>query len=61
MPEAKYYSGPRILESGINLDSDFIGGHFTVQNRKIDDPVSDGSLGEGGYEPGQLNKDGSPL
>jgi hypothetical protein len=56
-----YTTGPRILEDGTNLDADFSGGHPVVQRRQISDPVSDGSLGEPGYEPGQKNKDGSVL
>lgn len=61
MQEVCYCSGPRILEDGRNLDSDFTGGHFTIIRREITDPVSDGSLGPTDYAPGQLNKDGSVI
>lgn len=59
--EFVYTVGPRILEDGTNLDADFKGGHPVVYRRQITDPVSDGSLGEPGYKPGQLNKDSTPL
>lgn len=61
MMEVQYLVGPRILEDGTNLDADFTGGHPKVQRRQISDPVSDGSLGSPGYEPGQYNKDGGLL
>ena len=60
MQEVTYTQGPRFLD-GVNLDQDFKGGHPSISYRNIDDPVSDGSLGGPGYEPGQYNKDGSPL
>lgn len=53
--------GPRILEDGTNLDQDIISVFPDVQCREITDPVSDGSLGPPGYQPGQLNKDGTDL
>ena len=56
-----YCHGPRILEDGTNLDSDIIATHPRVQYRSITDPVSDGSLGDPGYEPGQKNLDGTEL
>jgi hypothetical protein len=43
------------------MDADIIATHPIVSRRQITDPVSDGSLGEPGYEPGQFNQDGSPL
>lgn len=61
MIEFEYTIGPRILPDGTNMDADVIATHPKVQNRQITDPVSDGSLGEPGYEPGQYNKDGSVL
>jgi hypothetical protein len=61
MDEAQYLQGPRILEDGTNLDADFVGGHPEIKHRQIDDPVSDGSLGEGGYAPTQNNKDGGQI
>jgi hypothetical protein len=61
MNEVEYLVGPRILEDGTNIDADFVGGHPAIQRRQISDPVSDGSLGGPGYEPGQFNKDGSQL
>jgi hypothetical protein len=61
MDEFVYLTGPRILEDGKNLDRDFRGGHPRTAHREITDPVSDGSLGPPGYEPGQKNLDGSDL
>lgn len=61
MVEFEYTKGPRILPDGRNMDADIIAVHPVVQHRQITDPVSDGSLGEPGYEPGQYNKDGSLL
>lgn len=61
MIEFEYVKGPRILEDGTNLDADVIAREPTIQRRSITDPVSDGSLGAPGYEPGQKNLDGSDL
>lgn len=61
MNEFLYLKGPRILENGVNLDADFRGGFPEILKRNIADPVSDGSLGPPGYEPGQKNLDGSDL
>lgn len=61
MQEFTYYDGPRILEDGTNLDADIKAVHPIITKRKIQDPVSDGSLGFGGYQPGQKNLDGSDL
>jgi len=61
MVEFTYSEGPRILEDGTNLDADVIAVHPIIQRRQITDPVSDGSLGEPGYQPGQKNRDGSDL
>jgi hypothetical protein len=61
MVEFQYVTGPRILEDGRNADSDIVSCHPVIQQRQIQDPVSDGSLGDSGYEPGQYNKDGSQL
>lgn len=55
------HTGPRYLENGANLDADIFAFHPVTQDRLITDPVSDGSLGQPGYEPGQHNKDGSLL
>jgi hypothetical protein len=59
--EFEYTVGPRILPDGTNLDKDIVAGHPKIQHRQITDPVSDGSLGAPGYEPGQYNRDGTPL
>jgi hypothetical protein len=59
--EFEYTVGPRILPDGTNLDKDIVAGHPKIQRRQITDPVSDGSLGAPGYEPGQYNRDGTPL
>ena len=56
-----YSEGPRTLEDGTNLDKDIVAVHPRIQHRGIADPVSDGSLGAPGYEPGQKNLDGSDL
>lgn len=61
MVEFMHLDGPRILEDGTNLDADIIATHPIILKRQIFDPVSDGSLGEGGYAPGQKNRDGSDL
>jgi hypothetical protein len=61
MIEFTYSTGPRILEDGTNLDQDVISAVPVIQRRQITDPVSDGSLGPPGYEPGQLNRDGTDL
>lgn len=53
--------GPRILDDGTNFDADIVAGFPSIQNREITDPVSDGSLGPPGYQPGQLNRDGTDL
>lgn len=61
MVEFTHLTGHRILGDGTNLDADIIATHPTILRRQIFDPVSDGSLGEGGYAPGQKNLDGSDL
>jgi hypothetical protein len=61
MIEFTYSEGPRILEDGTNLDKDIIAAHPRIQRRSITDPVSDGSLGPPGYQPGQKNLDGTDL
>lgn len=61
MQEVVYSKGPRILDDGTNLDADIVSAHPVISYRQIADPVSDGSLGEPGYEPGQKNKDGGNL
>lgn len=59
MQEPEYTIGPRILSNGVNLDAGIRASIPVIQKRQIDDPVSDGSLGEPGYEPGQKNFDGT--
>lgn len=61
MVEFTYHEGPRILEDGTNLDKDIIAAMPRIQHRSITDPVSNGSLGPPGYEPGQKNLDGTDL
>jgi hypothetical protein len=61
MNEIEYSIGPRILPDGRNMDADIIAVHPIVLKRQITDPVSDGSLGDPGYEPGQYNQDGTVL
>lgn len=60
MDEITYTTGPRFI-GDVNLDVDIVATHPKVQYRSITDPVSDGSLGEYGYAPGQKNLDGSDL
>jgi hypothetical protein len=60
MDNIEYYNGPRYID-GVNLDVDIVSAHAKVQFRNISDPVSDGSLGNYGYAPGQKNLDGSDL
>lgn len=61
MVEFTYHKGPRILEDGTNMDADIIAVHPLVSHREIADPVSDGTLGPPGYQPGQKNIDGTDL
>ena len=57
--EITYTTGPRYID-GINIDADVNASHPTKQQeREIADPVTD--LNGRGYEPGQQNKDGTPL
>ena len=57
--EITYSNGPRYID-GVNIDAD-VDASFPskVQERAVDEPVT--GLGGKGYEPGQENKDGSPL
>jgi len=59
MMEVTYHTGPRILEDGTNLDADVLASFPQVVERNIADPVT--GLGGEGYEPGQYNKDNTPL
>ena len=54
-----YSNGPRYID-GVNIDAD-VDASFPskVQERTVDEPVT--GLSGKGYEPGQENKDGSPL
>ena len=57
--EVTYTTGPRFID-GVNIDADVDASFPTKeQERDIADPVTD--LDGTGYEPGQLNKDGTPL
>ena len=54
-----YTTGPRYID-GVNIDADVDASMPTrVQERAIDEPVT--GLDGRGYEPGQENRDGSPL
>lgn len=57
--DVSYTNGPRILEDGTNLDADIFADFPRVLVQEITDPVT--NLAGPGYEPGQQNKDGSPL
>lgn len=57
--EIHYTTGPRYID-GINIDADVNASHPTKQQeRDIAAPVT--GLDGVGYEPGQQNKDGTPL
>lgn len=57
--EITYTTGPRYID-GVNIDADVNASlPAKEQERDIADPVTD--LDGTGYEPGQLNKDGTPL
>ena len=57
--EITYSTGPRYID-GINIDADVNASIPTKQQeRDIADPVTE--LQGVGYQPGQLNKDGTPL
>lgn len=57
--DVTYSVGPRILDDGTNLDADIDASIAVERVVDITSPVTD-LLGLG-YEPGQLNKDKSPL
>lgn len=61
MVEFTYTTGRRILEDGTDLDVDTKAYIPEIKLRSITDPVSDGSLGDSQYAPGQLNKDGTMI
>lgn len=57
--EISYTAGPRYID-GVNIDADVDASIPSKEVKtSIEQPVTD-LLGEG-YEPGQLNKDGTPL
>ena len=57
--EVTYTTGPRYID-GVNIDADVDASIPTkVEERAIDEPVT--GLKGRGYEPGQENRDGSPL
>lgn len=57
--EITYTTGPRYID-GVNIDIDANASiPKKVQERAIDEPVT--GLEGLGYEPGQENKDGTPL
>ena len=57
--EVTYTTGPRYID-GINIDADANAAiPSKEQERQIADPVTD--LEGAGYQPGQLNRDGTPL
>lgn len=57
--EITYTTGPRYID-GINIDADVNASHPSKQiETLISEPVT-GLTGKG-YEPGQQNKDGTPL
>lgn len=61
LPGLTHSNGPRFGDDGRNFDNDIIASFPRIKYRQITDPVSDGSLGEGGYARGQKNRDGSDL
>lgn len=57
--DVTYSVGPRYID-GVNIDADADASIVTDQvERDIADPVT--GLGGLGYQPGQKNRDGSPL
>ena len=57
--DVSYTTGPRYID-GVNIDADVSAATEVKQvETSISEPVT-GLLGKG-YEPGQENKDGSPL
>lgn len=57
--DVSYTTGPRYID-GVNIDADV---SATTEVKQVQTSVSEpvtGLLGKG-YEPGQRNKDGSPL
>ena len=57
--EVTYTTGPRYID-GINIDADVDATtHIKQTETSVDQPVT--GLEGKGYEPGQLNKDGTPL
>jgi len=57
--EVTYTTGPRYID-GVNIDADVDASvPKKVQERAIDEPVT--GLKGRGYQPGQENRDGSPL
>ena len=57
--EVSYTTGPRYID-GVNIDADVDASiPRNVEERAIDEPVT--GLKGRGYEPGQENRDGSPL
>ena len=57
--EVTYTTGPRYID-GVNIDADVDASiPKKVKERTIDEPVT--GLDGRGYEPGQRNRDGSPL
>ena len=58
--EITYSTGPRYID-GVNIDADVSASKSRlVTEQAINEPVT-GIDGKGGYEPGQLNKDGTDL
>lgn len=57
--EINYSVGPRYID-GVNIDADANAGiPKSIAEQQISDPVT--GLSGRGYEPGQENRDGSPL
>ena len=57
--EVTYTTGPRYID-GINIDADVAATTHIKQTETSGDQPVTGLKGKG-YEPGQLNKDGTPL
>ena len=56
--EIQYSEGPRFID-GVNIDEDANASIPKVLETTIDNPVT--GLKGLGYEPGQKNRDGTPL
>ena len=57
--EITYTTGPRYID-GVNIDADV---NASIPTKEVETPIQDPVTGLAGrgYQPGQQNKDGTPL